>query len=105
MPDTTLTISCDDCRMAGTGACRDCLMTYVVGGPLVVVPAAVGTDGPAGHDAHDGPAGLDAHDGPAASSSTPTRSVRLTEAEGAAIEVLHRAGLVPDVRFRPRIAG
>lgn len=96
MPDTTLTISCDDCRMAGTGACRDCLMTYVVGGPLVVVPAAVGTDGPAGHDAHDGPD---------ASASTPTRSVRLTEAEGAAIEVLHRAGLVPDVRFRPRIAG
>lgn len=27
----TMTISCDDCRMRGTDACEDCLVTFICG--------------------------------------------------------------------------
>jgi hypothetical protein len=36
----SLTISCDDCRMQGTEACRDCVVTFVCdrapGGAVVI---------------------------------------------------------------------
>jgi hypothetical protein len=28
---TTLSVSCDDCRLQGTTACEDCLVTFVLG--------------------------------------------------------------------------
>ncbi len=31
MTDVTITISCDDCRLQGTDACDDCLVSVVLG--------------------------------------------------------------------------
>ena len=39
MTSTSLTIDCDDCRMHGTNACRDCIVTFLcddAGGALVI---------------------------------------------------------------------
>ncbi len=32
MASDTISISCDDCAMAGTSACGDCLVTFLVDG-------------------------------------------------------------------------
>ena len=31
MPGTTISISCDECSLQGSGACDDCLVTFVLG--------------------------------------------------------------------------
>ena len=31
MTDATITVSCDDCRLQGTDACQDCLVSFVLG--------------------------------------------------------------------------
>lgn len=43
MTDATITISCDDCRLQGTDACQDCLVSFVLGrdpDDAVVIDAA-----------------------------------------------------------------
>ena len=31
MDSSTITVSCDECRLQGTGACDDCLVSFVLG--------------------------------------------------------------------------
>jgi hypothetical protein len=41
--DQAMTISCDDCKLQGTGACDDCVVTFLLGrepDDAVVIDAA-----------------------------------------------------------------
>ena len=43
MPNPPLTIDCGECAMAGTGACDDCIVSFIVNrrpGDAVVIDAA-----------------------------------------------------------------
>lgn len=119
MATERLTIDCDDCVMAGTTACADCLVTFVVGGPLQVLPG--GADElersmaahPAGRAAatgrHLGPP--PPATAPAGTAMPPTvakagpRWLRLSAEQADAVRTLADAGLVGAVRFVPRAAG
>jgi hypothetical protein len=132
MATERLTISCDDCVMAGTTACTDCLVTFVVGGPLQVLPG--GADEidrsiaahPAGRSQADhlapAPVGVPPAPAPSPSPSVPApvgvppvpapagagggpRRVRLSAEQADAVRTLAGAGLVGAVRFVPRAAG
>lgn len=41
MATERLTISCDDCIMAGTECCADCVVSFIVGGTVTPVPEPV----------------------------------------------------------------
>lgn len=41
MASETISISCDDCAMAGTAACSDCLVTFLVDGDQPVAGGVV----------------------------------------------------------------
>lgn len=75
----TLVISCDDCVMAGTDACSDCLVPFLLG-----------------DDAGSSPA-----DPPATPSAGSTVDVDADEA--ATLRLLQQAGLAPELRH-PRHA-
>lgn len=86
MATERLTISCDDCVMAGTGACADCLVTFVVGATLHAVPDPSPAAGPP-EDRH------------------PVGEVALSGEEVVAVRTLAGAGLVSELRFVRRVAG
>lgn len=80
----TLVISCDDCVMAGTDACADCLVPFLLGDE----PATADTAG--------------------TTSATPTpaprpESVALDAGEVVTLRLLQQAGLAPELRH-PRHA-
>lgn len=64
----SLSISCDECRLQGTDACTDCLVTFVL-------------------------------------DREPDDAVVIDAREVRAMRMLHRAGLVPGLRFASRRAG
>lgn len=68
MSSASICISCDDCRLQGTDACGDCLVSFVLG-----------------RDADE--------------------AVVIDAQEVRAMRMLHRAGLVPALRFSSRQAG
>ena len=120
MATERLMISCDDCVMAGSTACADCLVTFVVGGPLQVLPG--GADDlersvaahPAGRAlAADAappltvamPTPTASPTGPATAATGGPRRLRLSAEQADAVRTLAGAGLVGEVRFVPRAAG
>ncbi|MGA2208649.1 MAG: hypothetical protein ABSH30_03345 [Acidimicrobiales bacterium] len=74
-----LTISCDDCRLDGTSACDDCVVSFLLSDDL----------------------------GARAAGETPwrpqTEAVIVDAAEARAMKLLHSAGLVPTLRFERRV--
>ncbi|HKH88677.1 MAG TPA: hypothetical protein VKA05_07630 [Acidimicrobiales bacterium] len=69
-----LTISCDECRLDGTSACEDCVVSFL----------------------------LEAE--PASQPLRPlTQAVIVDAAEARAMKLLHSAGLVPTLRFERRV--
>jgi len=97
MATQTITISCSECVMAGTTACADCLVTFLVDrtGPDRV-------DG-------TGAGGADRPSASTGSAPTPARSwcegVVLSGDQVRAVRTLAGAGLVGDLRFSQRRAG
>lgn len=75
----SLTISCDECRLDGTSACDDCVVSFL-------------------DSLHPGCAS-DLERASKASSG----AVIVDAAEARAIRLLHSAGLVPDLRFERRV--
>jgi hypothetical protein len=76
-----LTISCDDCRLDGTSACRDCVVSFLLTDDVTVVREVGSLSGPR-------PVG---------------GAVIVDAAEARAMKLLHSAGLVPTLRFQRRV--
>jgi hypothetical protein len=74
-----LTISCDDCRLEGTSACDDCVVSFLLG-------EDVGWES-----------------GAASASRPSSGAVIVDAAEARAMRLLHSAGLVPTLRFERRV--
>jgi hypothetical protein len=73
-----MTISCDECRLDGTAACDDCVMSFLLA------------------------AGAGAENG--LSSPAPSYGAVIVDAaEARAMRLLHSAGLVPTLRFERRV--
>jgi hypothetical protein len=69
-----LTISCDDCRLDGTSACADCVVSFLL------------------------------DDEPECELMRPgSQAVIVDAAEARAMRLLHSAGLVPTLRFERRV--
>jgi hypothetical protein len=81
-----LTISCDDCRLDGTSACQDCVVSFLLADDVI---EADGTQ--VGESGSLSPAR------PAAG------AVIVDAAEARAMRLLHSAGLVPTLRFQRRV--
>jgi len=75
-----LTISCDDCRLDGTSACQDCVVSFLL--------AEEATDAEVGYLSIARPQG---------------GAVIVDAAEARAMKLLHAAGLVPQLRFQRRV--
>jgi hypothetical protein len=74
-------ISCDDCRLDGTSACQDCVVSFLLA-----------------DDATDsGELGALSNARPIAG------AVIVDAAEARAMKLLHSAGLVPTLRFQRRV--
>lgn len=118
MASERLTIDCDDCMMAGSGACADCLVTFVVGGTVHGLPPSLGPQqspvggrAPAGGRASDDSAIV--QPGSTVGQLPGTRSlagewrspvVHLSADQADAVRALAGAGLVGAVRFVRRAA-
>lgn len=79
--DYGFNVSCDDCSLAGSSACEDCIVTFLCPDPGAVLGAAA---------AHG-----------AASSST-KRSVTVSPAEAQTLALFCNVGLAPQLRRVPR---
>jgi hypothetical protein len=76
-----LTISCDDCRLDGTSACQDCVVSFLL----------------ADEATETGESGC-------LSSARPASGAVIVDAaEARAMKLLHSAGLVPTLRFQRRV--
>lgn len=95
MATERLTISCDDCVMAGSEACADCLVTFVVGGRINALP---------GGDGHD-PAAGDRTVAARRGGRDALGVVELSAEQASAVRTLAGAGLVSELRFVRRAAG
>lgn len=111
-----LTISCDECIMAGSEACADCVVSFIVGGTVSAVPDVRAPAAPTpGSVAVPSPVPLVV--GPARRPSPGDRApvpvdpdgrtpvLRLSDAQQGALRALAGAGLVAELRFAPRAAG
>jgi hypothetical protein len=74
-----LTISCDDCRLDGTSACQDCVVSFLLADDVSGVGEYLTSIRPAGG------------------------AVIVDAAEARAMKLLHSAGLVPTLRFERRV--
>ncbi|HXY43247.1 MAG TPA: hypothetical protein VEH29_03590 [Acidimicrobiales bacterium] len=74
-----LTISCDECRLEGSSACDDCVVSFLLADDLEAESAT----------------------GPACRSAS--GAVIVDAAEARAMRLLHSAGLVPTLRFERRV--
>jgi hypothetical protein len=79
-----LTISCDDCRLDGTSACQDCVVSFLLADEV-------------GEDAETEELGLLSMARPSAG------AVIVDAAEARAMKLLYSAGLVPQLRFQRRV--
>jgi len=75
-----LTISCDDCRLDGTSACQDCVVSFLLADDVT-------------EDREFG----------APSARPLVGAVIVDAAEARAMKLLHSAGLVPTLRFQRRV--
>ncbi|MGD0084619.1 MAG: hypothetical protein ABSD78_15725 [Acidimicrobiales bacterium] len=69
-----LTISCDECRLDGTSACGDCVVSFLLDEPVSREPLR-----------------------------PVSQAVIVDAAEARAMKLLHSAGLVPTLRFERRV--
>jgi hypothetical protein len=76
-----LTISCDDCRLDGTSACQDCVVSFLL------ADESIETDG----------------SGCVSLARPASGAVIVDAAEARAMRLLHSAGLVPTLRFQRRV--
>jgi hypothetical protein len=74
-----LTISCDECRLDGTSACDDCVVSFLLSDDLGSRSAGETNWRPM------------------------TEAVIVDAAEARAMKLLHSAGLVPTLRFERRV--
>jgi hypothetical protein len=76
-----LTISCDDCRLDGTSACQDCVVSFLLTDDVT-----------------------DVHESRGLSPARPVAGAVIVDAaEARAMKLLHSAGLVPTLRFQRRV--
>jgi hypothetical protein len=76
-----LTISCDDCRLDGTSACQDCVVSFLLTDDVTEV-----------------------HEARSLSPARPVAGAVIVDAaEARAMKLLHSAGLVPTLRFQRRV--
>jgi hypothetical protein len=74
-----LTISCDDCRLDGTSACNDCVVSFLLADDVACEPW------------------------PGTGLRPTSGAVIVDAAEARAMKLLHSAGLIPTLRFERRV--